>query len=61
MALSHSKKISTLFRRIPSRHVDYFYCLNCLLPLRNIKKPHKKVFEDKFFCDVFQKLEDIRI
>ena len=54
MALSCSKKLSTLLRGITSKHHSDFYCLNCLHSSRTeIKlKSRKKVCKNKDFCGV---------
>ena len=54
MALSCSKKLSTLFRGITSkRHRDFYY-LNCLHSFRteNKLKTHEKVCKNKDFCRI---------
>ena len=54
MGLLCSKKLSGLFRRITSKNNGDFYCLNCLHPFRTKNKLelHKKVCENKDFCNV---------
>ena len=46
------KKLSTLLRRITSKHHGDFYCLNCLHSCRteNKLKSHKKRCRNKDFC-----------
>ena len=46
------KKLSTLLRRITSKHHGDFYCLNCLHSCRteNKLKSHKKRCKNKDFC-----------
>ena len=54
MALTCSKKLSALLRRITFKHHSDFYCLNCLHYFAIEKKlqSHKKVWENKEFCYV---------
>ena len=54
MALSCSKKLSTLLRGITSKHHGDFYCLNCLHSFAAEEKLelHKKVCKNKDFCNV---------
>ena len=49
MALSRSKKLSALLKRITSKHIGEFYSLNCLFSFRTKNKlePPKKVFKTK--------------
>ena len=49
LALSCSKKLSVLLRRINSKNNDDFYCLNCLhtFSTKNKLKPHEKVCKNK--------------
>ena len=62
MALSCSKKLSTLSREITSKNNGGFCCLNCLLSFRtkNKLKSHKKVCENKIFY-VIMPSEDTKI
>ena len=48
------KKPSKLLRGITSKHQDDFYCLNCLhsFKTKNKLESHKKVCENKDFCNV---------
>ena len=54
MALSCSKKLSTLLRGITSKHHVDFYCLNCFHPYRteNKLKFHEKVSKRKIFVEL---------
>ena len=63
MALSCSKKLSVLLRRITSKSNGYFYYLNCLHSFRIKTKleSHKKVCENKDFCNVIMPSEDTKI
>ena len=64
MELSCSKKtISIIKRGITSKHHGDFYCLNCLLSFATEKKleSHKKVRENKDFCNVIMASEDNKI
>ena len=57
------KKLSTLSRGLTSHHCDEFYCLNCLHSLRTKNKleSHKKVCENKNFCNLIMPSEDTKI
>ena len=46
------KKLSALLRRITSKHVGYFYCLNCFHSCSTEKKlkKHEKVCNDHDYC-----------
>ena len=48
------KKLSTLLRRVTSKHHGGFYCLSCLHSLRkeNKLKSHEKVCKIKDFCGI---------
>ena len=64
MALSCSKKkLSALLSGITSKHHSDFYCLNCLhsFATENKRESHKKVCENKDFCDVVMPSEDTKI
>ena len=63
MALSCSKKLSALLRGITSKHYGDFSCLNCLYSFRTKNKLefHKKVCENKDFCNVIFSFEDTKI
>ena len=64
MALSCSKKLSVLSRRIPSKHHGNFYCLNCLhsLATGNKRESQENVFEKKKdFCNTVMPSEDTKI
>ena len=55
MTLSCSKKLSVSLRGITSQHHKYFYCLNCLhsfAATENKCEFHKKVCENKDFCNI---------
>ena len=62
MSLSCGKKVSALLRVITSKNNCNFYCLNCLCSFRTNKKleSHKRVFENKTFCNVIMPSEDIK-
>ena len=47
-------QLSTLLRRITSKHHGDFYCLNCLHSFRteNKLKSHEKVCKNKDFCGI---------
>ena len=51
LALTCSKKLSTLLRGLTSKHRGDFYCLNCLHSFRteNKLKSHEKVCKNKDF------------
>ena len=57
------KEISALLRGITSKHYVDFYCLNCLHSFRTKNKfdSHKKVCENKDFCNVIIPFEDTKI
>ena len=57
------KKLSALLRGITSKHHSDFYCLNCLHSFVAEKKLelHKKVCENKYFCNVIMHFEDTKI
>ena len=57
------KKLSTLLSGITSKNYSYFYCLNCLHSFRTTNKleSHKKVCENKDFCNVIKPSEDTKI
>ena len=63
MALSCSEKRSALLRGITSKHYGDFYCLDCLHSFRTKNKLelHKRVCENKDFCNVIMPSEDINI
>ena len=54
LALTCSKKLSTLLRGLTSKHRGDFYCLNCLHSFRteNKLKSHEKVCQNKDFCGI---------
>ena len=54
MELSYSKKLSTLLRRLTSKHHGDFYCLKCLHSFRtgNKLKSPEKVSKNKDFCGI---------
>ena len=54
--------MSVLLREITSKNNGDFYCLNCLNSFRtkNKLKSHKKVCENKDFCNVTMPSEDIK-
>ena len=57
------KKLSALLRGITSKHHSDFYCLNCLHSFATEKKLelHKKVCENKDFCNILMPSEDTKI
>ena len=57
------KKLSALLRGINSKHHGNFYCLDCLLSFATEKKleSHKKVCENKGFCNVIMPSKDTKI
>ena len=63
MALSCSKKMSTLLRGITSKHHGDFYCLNCLRSFRteNKLKSHEKICKSKDFCGIIMSSEKANI
>ena len=62
MALSCSKKLSSLLKRITSKHYDDFYCLNCLHSFRTKTKLNRlKNISNKEFCNMIMRSEDTKI
>ena len=63
LIILQTKKLSTLLRGIASNHHSYFSCLNCLHSVVTEKKleSHKKVCENKDFCNVTMNSEDTKI
>ena len=59
LALTCSKKLSTLLRGLTSKHPGDFYCLNCLHSFRteNKLKSHEKVCKNKDFCGIVMSSE----
>ena len=58
------KSLSALFRRITSKHVGEFYCLNCFFFSYRTEyklKKHKKVCENHDYCYVEMPEEDNKI
>ena len=57
------KKPSALLRGITSKNQGDFYCLNCLhsFAIENKRESHKKVCENKDFCNVVMLPEDTDI
>ena len=57
------KKLSVLLRGITSKHYGDFYCLNCLHSFRTENKleSHKRVCENKGFCNIIMPSEDTEI
>ena len=57
------KKLSTLLRRITSKHHGDFHCLNYVhfFATKNERESHKKVCENKDFCIVVIPSEDTKI
>ena len=56
------KQLSALLRGITSKHHGDFYCLNCLhsFSTENKCKSHKKVCENKDFCNVVMPSKDTK-
>ena len=56
------KNLSALLRASASKH-SYFYCLNCFYSLTTGKRlqSHKRVFENKVFCNTIMLSEDTKI
>ena len=56
------KKLSALLRGITSKYYGDFYCLNCLHSFRTKYKlkSHKKVCENKDFCNFLMPSEDTK-
>ena len=63
MALSCSKKLSALLRRITSKQHGDFYCMNSLhsFATENKREYHKNLCENKDFCNVVMPSEDTKI
>ena len=63
MALSCSKKLSALLRGITSKYYGDFYCLNSFHSFRTKNKLelHKRVCENKDFCNIIMPSEDTKI
>ena len=63
MALYCTEKLSALLRGIPSKHYGDFYCLNCPHSFRTKNKleSHKRVCENKDFCNAIMSSEDTQI
>ena len=57
------KKLLVLLREITSKHCCDFYCLNCLHSLRTKNKleSHKKLCQNKDFCNVIMLSEDTKV
>ena len=57
------KKLSALLRRIATKNKKDFYCLNSLYSFRTKTKieSHKKVCDNKDFCNVIMPFEDTTI
>ena len=57
------KKLSALLRGITSKNNSEFYCLNCLHSFRTKNKLqlHKKLWENKDFCNAIMSFEDTKI
>ena len=57
------KKLSSLLREITSKHSCNIYCLNCLNSFKTQYKlkAHKKVYENKDFCNIIIPSEDTKI
>ena len=63
VALSSSKKLSSLLTEIAQKNNGAFYCLNCLNIFRTKNKleRHKKLCENKDFCNILIPSEDTKI
>ena len=63
MVLSCSTKLLVLLTGKTSEHHGHFYCLNCLHSFRRKNKlqSHKKVCENKNFCNIVTPSEDTKI
>ena len=63
MVLYCSKKLLTSLRGITSKHNGDYYCFNCFHSFRTKSKlqSHKKVCENKDFCNVVMPSEDTKI
>ena len=59
----YGKRLPSLLRGITSKHHSHFCCLNCLHSLATVNKreSHKKLCENKNFCDVLMPYEAIKI
>ena len=57
------KKLSALLRGITSKHHGDFCCLNCLnsFATENKRESHKKLCENKDFCNVIMPSQDNKI
>ena len=57
------KKLSVLLRGITSKHHGDFYCLNCFHSFATKSKlqSHKRVRENKDFCDIIMPSEDTKM
>ena len=57
------KKLPVLLRGIFSKHHDDFYCLNCFhsFATENKHQSHKRVCENKNFCNIIMPLEETKI
>ena len=60
---SGKKKLLALLREITSKHHRVSYCLNCFhfFATKNKFESHKKVCENKDFCNVAMPSEDTKI
>ena len=63
MVLSCTHKIISIIKRITSKNNGDFYCLDCLHSFRTKNKceSHKKVCENKDFCNVIMPSENTKI
>ena len=57
------KKLSALLRGTTSEHHNNFYCLNCIhyFATENKRESHKKLCENKDFCNVAMPSADTKI
>ena len=63
MALSCKEKVISIIKRNNIKNNGDFYCLSCLSSFRTKSKldSHKKVCENKDFCNVVMLSEDSKI
>ena len=63
MVLTCSKKIISIIKRKTAKNNGDFYCLHCLHSFRtkNNLEPHKRVCENKDFCNIIMLSEDTKI
>ena len=63
MTLSCSKKTISIINRNNFKHKGNFYCLNCLhyFGTKNGLESHKKVGQEKYFCNIVMSSIDTKI